>query len=75
MDLRSLGHIVEGIVERDAITGHACIRTEDSEGNAVTVDVQTLLQSYQGQEVRLTLASFDNLTTLENLVLNTNHAV
>jgi hypothetical protein len=66
-DPSPLGHIVEGVVERDPVTGRFQIMTVEN-GRAKTTDVAELLASYEGQEVRLTLASFENLTKLAQMV-------
>lgn len=64
----TLGHLIEGTVEQDPLTDRYVIHTVDPKGRPVTVDVQTLLAAYIGKEVRLTLASFENLAKLAKLV-------
>lgn len=44
------------------------IRTVDSDGNPVVFDVQDALAKLVGQEVRLTLASFESLAKLAAIV-------
>lgn len=63
-----LGHLIEGVVEQDPMTDRYVIRTTDSRGRFLVLDVQTLLAGYVGQEVRLTLASFEHLAQLARLV-------
>jgi len=63
----ALGHILEGVVERDPITGRFQIMTVEN-GRAKTQDVTELLESYVGKEVRLTLASFESLATIAQMV-------
>lgn len=61
-----LGHLLEGIVEYDPIVGRFHIMINEG-GRAKTYDLQELLAKYEGQEVRLTLASFDELAQLADL--------
>lgn len=63
-----LGHLIEGVVEQDPLTDRYVIHTVDAKGKPVTVDVQNLLAEFVGKEVRLTLASFENLAQLARLV-------
>lgn len=63
-----LGHLIEGVVEQDPLTDRYVIHTVDGKGRPVTVDVQNLLAEFLGKEVRLTLASFENLAQLAKLV-------
>lgn len=64
----SLGHLIEGIVEQDPMTDRYVIRTEDVEGRLVVIDIQEILAKYNGKEVRFTLASFENLQKLAEMV-------
>ena len=63
-----LGHLIEGVIEQDPLTDQYVIRTVDAQGKQLIVNVQELLSKYAGQEVRLTLASFENLARLARLV-------
>jgi len=63
-DPNDLGHLVEGLVEQDPMTDHYVIRIPDFEGKPAVVDLQDLLSLYKGKEVRLTLASLENLAKL-----------
>lgn len=63
-----LGHLIEGVVEQDPLSDRYVIHTLDPRGQPITVDVQALLAGFVGQEVRLTLASFENLAKLAQLV-------
>lgn len=67
-DPLNLGHLIEGVVEQDPLTDHYVIHTVGPKGIPVTVDVQELLAGFLGKEVRLTLASFENLSKLAQLV-------
>ena len=64
----ALGHIIEGVVERDPLTDRVQIMSIGPSGSAEVVDLQELAAQYEGQEVRLTLASFENLSKLAQLV-------
>ena len=61
LNLTDLGHIIEGVVERDPLTDSLQIHTVDSKGVPMVVDPAVLLARYEGQEVKLTLASVANL--------------
>ena len=67
-DPRDLGHLIEGVVEQDPMTDRYVIRIPDFEGKPAIVDLQDLLSLYKGKEVRLTLASLENLAKLAKLV-------
>lgn len=64
------GHLIEGIVEQDPMTDRYVIRTVDEHGNPVTFDPERAFAALLGKEVRLTLASFEQLTQLAKLVEN-----
>lgn len=63
-DPHDLGHLIEGVVEQDPMTDRYMIRIPDFEGKPAIVDLQDLLSIYKGKEVRLTLASLENLAKL-----------
>jgi hypothetical protein len=67
-DPSTLGHLIEGIVEQDPMTEQYVIRTETTEGRVLVVDIQEILAKYNGKEVRFTLASFENLQKLAEMV-------
>jgi hypothetical protein len=67
-DPLNFGHLIEGVVEQDPITDRYVIRTEDAQGHPVSFDVQEALAKFKGKEVRLTLASFENLERLAKMV-------
>lgn len=67
-DPTMLGHLIEGVVEQDPMTDNYVIRTVDQDGQPVTFDVQEALARLKGQEVRFTLASFENLAKLSEIV-------
>jgi hypothetical protein len=60
-------YLVEGTVEQDPMTDRFYIRTQDQAGQPVNFDPQQALSTYKGQEVRLTIASFDTLAELGRL--------
>lgn len=64
-----LGHLLEGVVEKDPLTGdfHLVVT---GDGRAVVHRLQDLLAKYEGKEVRLTLASFEDLVQLAALAEN-----
>lgn len=64
----ALGHIIEGVVERDPLTGRLQIMDVGPDGKAKVTDIETLVGRYAGKEVRLTLASFEGLAELAELV-------
>lgn len=61
------GYIVEGVVERDPITGDHTIRTADGSGKPINFNVNAALARYAGQEVRFILTSFDTINRLERM--------
>jgi hypothetical protein len=63
-----IGHLIEGIVEQDPMTDRFVIRVDNEDGTVSVFDVQEALAAYAGQEVRLTLASFQTLDHLAALV-------
>lgn len=65
-----LGTLVEGVVERDPMTDRFVIKSLDGAGKVVVFDPQTALASVEGKEVRFTLASFENLQKLAEMVEN-----
>ena len=69
-DAIKLGHLIEGVVEQDPLSDRYVIHTVDGKGRPITVDIQNLLAEFAGKEVRLTLASFENLAQLARLVEN-----
>ena len=64
---QDLGHLIEGVVEQDPMTDRYVVRIPDFEGKPAVVDLQDLLAPYKGKEVRLTLASLENLARLAKL--------
>ncbi len=62
------GHILEGVLEQDPMTDRFVIRTVDNAGKPATVDLAELLKPLVGQEVKLTVASLENLAKLAKLV-------
>jgi hypothetical protein len=62
-----LGHILEGRIERNPLTGSYQLLTIGNDGKAKVVDLQELVAPYEGKDVRLTLASFENLERLARM--------
>lgn len=62
-----LGQLIEGTVKKVA-GGRFVIVTVDHEGNDVIVDPQEALARYENKEVRFTLASFEGLQQLQEMV-------
>lgn len=68
---KDLGYIIEGIIEQDPMDDRYRIRTV-MDGKQVLIDPQDLLAKYNGEEVKLTLASLENIRRLQE-VLEENH--
>jgi len=66
----NLGHLIEGVVECDPMTGVCHIRMEPEGGKVKLFDVQAALRTLEGKEVRLTLVTFDDLDILAKMVEN-----
>lgn len=64
----NFGHILEGTVEQDPLTDQFGIRTVHKDGRTEFIDVTALLLALKGQDVRLTLASLENIAELARLV-------
>lgn len=64
----AFGHLIEGRLEQDPMTDEYCIRSVDSKGKPVTIRLNGILESLKGQDIRLTLASFENLARLASMV-------
>ena len=60
--------IIEGIVERDPMDDRRRIRVVLEDNTQVLVDPQELLATLEGKEVRLTLASLENLQKLQEML-------
>lgn len=69
LDTSALGHILEGVVERDPMTDRYRIMSLGPRG-AEYQDILELLARFEGKEVRLTLASFEALSQLAQMVEN-----
>lgn len=67
-DPLNFGHLIEGTVEQDPMTDEFQIRTVDAQGNPATVRINELFAQFVGQDVRLTVASFEALNQLAKLV-------
>lgn len=68
MSPNAMGHILEGVVELNPMTERLQVISVGVDGKAHTTDLQELLEQYVGQEVRLTLASFETLAELAKMV-------
>lgn len=64
----NFGHILEGVLEQDPMTDRFVLRTLDRAGKPAIVDLSEILTPLLGQEVRLTVASLENLAKLAKLV-------
>lgn len=62
-----LGVLLEGVIERNPLTGEYHLMTVGNDGRAQIHRMQDLLAKYEGSEVRLTLASFTDLERLAEL--------
>jgi hypothetical protein len=62
------GHLIEGLVERDPLTGACYIAVLQNDDSIVRFDVQEALGKLVGKEVRLTLASFEIIERIADLV-------
>lgn len=65
LNLTDLGHILDGVIERNPMTDRLQLHTVDSKGRPHTIDLENLLAKYEGQEVKLTLASMANLQKIQ----------
>lgn len=64
----AFGHLIEGRLEQDPMTDEYVIRTVDSKGKPMTVNLHKILASLKGEDVRFTLVSFENLARLAAMV-------
>jgi len=62
------GYLTEGVLEQAPLSDDFVIRTVDADGRPLTFSVNDALRSLVGQEVRFTLASFEDLAKLAELV-------
>jgi hypothetical protein len=62
-----LGHVREGVVELDPMTGHMVIRSETPTGFDF-FDVQGALTKYVGQEVRVIIVPCSTIEKVSDLV-------
>lgn len=67
-DPKALGHIIEGVVERNPVTGLCQIMTVNQGGRAEVIDLQELFLAYEGHEVRLALTSMEQLAEISKMV-------
>lgn len=65
LNLSDLGHILDGVLERHPLTDKLQLQTVDARGAPVVIDLDSLLSPYVGKEVKLTLASLENLRRLQ----------
>lgn len=64
----NLGHLIEGVVERDPMTDALQIRTIDDQDRQIFIKLEDLFSTYVGQEVRLTLSSMEALLKIQELL-------
>lgn len=62
------GHLVEGVIEQDPLTNLYGIRVPQKDGTVKVFDIQGALAKLVGQEVRLTLVSFETLERVAKMV-------
>ena len=67
MDPSALGHLIEGTVGIDPVSGRHCLMVEDHGHKTYALDPLDLLAAYEGKEVRLTLISFEHLNELAQM--------
>jgi hypothetical protein len=65
-----LGHVKEGVVEIDPMTGRMTIRSENRRGGFTYFDVQEALTKYEGREVRVVIVPQDTINQIATLVEN-----
>ncbi len=65
--LEGRGHLVEGLVEFDPVTGRYVIRTTDGDGNSLVFDPTEALSAMKGEEVRFVLVPLPTIVMLEEL--------
>lgn len=68
IDLSSIGHLLEGVIEQDPMTDAFVLRTVDEKGKDVTIELGALLAKFVGKEVRLTIASIETLERIGRMV-------
>lgn len=68
MPQTDFGHLIEGVIEKDAKTNKVYIRVDTGPGTSALFDVEAAFTNYVGKEVRFTLATFETLETLQGLV-------
>lgn len=62
------GYLVEGVIEQDPLSDRYVIKVDNGDGTVTQFDIQAALARYKGQEVRLTLASFADISALASMV-------
>jgi len=68
MNLSDLGHILDGVIERNPMSDKLQLHTLDVEGKSLVIDLEDLFSRYVGQEVKLTLAPMDNIRRLQEVL-------
>jgi hypothetical protein len=66
-DITQGTYLVEGVVERDA-DGRCIVRTEGPDGEPLLFDPDRALSGFVGQEIRLTIASFEAIDAIASRV-------
>jgi hypothetical protein len=69
------GYLIEGVVEQDPVTDRFVIRMDNDDGTVSMFDVQEALARYNGQEVRMTLATLQTLAMLVTMAEGGNDVV
>jgi hypothetical protein len=63
-----LGALIEGVVELDPMNGRMVLRIQQADGSFDFLDVQTILEQYQGEEVRFIVTPLKSVEILARLV-------
>jgi hypothetical protein len=67
-DQLDLGHVKEGVVEIDPMTGRMVLRCAQQDGTFEYFDVQAALERYQNEEVRVILVPFATINKVAQMV-------
>lgn len=62
-----LGQVREGIVEIDPMTGRMVLRCQGEDGSEY-FDVQSALEAYRGEEVRVVIVPFTTINRVSELI-------
>jgi hypothetical protein len=65
-----LGHVKEGVVEIDPMTGRMVLRCTAPDGAVEYFDVQQALERYRNEEVRVIIVPFATINKVAQMVEN-----